>query len=89
MKKYIFFISGDKTKIIPKEALNRVLLHSLKEEGFKRHYVEISAENKKQAIAILHKNNEDNLTALAEFSGDILLYVFLVFLCLVVFYFNI
>lgn len=89
MQKYIFFISGNKAKIIPKEALDRTLLHSLKAGGFKRHHIEISAESKKQAIDKLHKTSEDNLTALAELSGRILFYVFFVFLFLVFFYFNI
>ena len=64
MQKYIFCTNGDKTRTIPKEVLNR-------------HYTEIYTENKRQVIEKMHKCKGYNLNYLANFSGDILFYVFL------------
>ena len=87
MKKYIFLTKGDETKIIAKETLNRVALSELKKQGFKKHHLEVEAENEQEAIEKLHKDNEDNLNALGEFSGNILYAVGLLFLLVALFYF--
>jgi hypothetical protein len=88
MKKYIFLTRGDETKIIPKEILSRVALKDLKKKGFKKHHLEVEAENEQEAIEKLHKDNEDNLNALGEFSGNILYAVALLFLLVALFYFT-
>lgn len=88
MKKYIFLTKGDETKIIAKETLNRVALSELKKQGFKKHHLEVEAENEQEAIEKLHKDNEDNLNALGEFSGNILYAVMLLFLMVALFYFT-
>lgn len=87
MKKYIFLTRGDETKILPKETLSRAELNDLKKQGFKKHHLEVEAENKQEAIEKLHKDNEDNLNALGEFSGNILYAVGLLFLLVALFYF--
>lgn len=88
MKKYIFFTNGDETKIIPKDALNRTILRELKAQGFKKHHIEVDAENEKEAADKLHEDSEGNLSALADFSGDMLPVVFLAVIVLIIFYFS-
>lgn len=87
MKKYVFLTRGDETKIISKHTLNREALKALKKQGFKKHHIEVEAENEQEAITKLHKDNEDNLNALGEFSGHMLYTVFFAFLALIAFYF--
>lgn len=87
MKKYVFLTRGDETKVISKQTLNRDAFKTLKEQGFKKHHIEVEAENEQEAITKLHKDNEDNLNALGEFSGHMLYAVFFAFLALVVVYF--
>ena len=85
--KYVFLTKDDETKVISKQTLSREALKALKEQGFKKHHIEVDAENEQEAITKLHKDNEDNLKALGEFSGHMLYVVFFAFLVLIVFYF--
>lgn len=85
--KYIFLTKGDETKVMAKQTLDRQALKALKTRGFKKHNIEVEAENEREAIEKLHKDNEDNLNALGDFSGHMLYAVFFGVLVLVVFYF--
>jgi len=87
MKKYVFMTNGEETKVISKQTLSRDALKALKKQGYKKHHIEVDAENEQEAITKLHKDNEDNLNALGEFSGHMLYVVFFALLALIFFYF--
>lgn len=70
--KYIFLTKTGETKVIAKQSLDREALKALKGQGFKKHHIEVEAENEREAIEKLHKDNEDNLNALSDFSGHTL-----------------
>ncbi|MDT3251483.1 hypothetical protein QZQ97_11105 [Serratia sp. root2] len=71
MRKYVVFIKSDESKVIPKESVTHSLIKDMKKEGFRKHHVEVDAENEREAIDKLNKNSEDYLNSLREFSGDI------------------
>ncbi|MGQ8843782.1 hypothetical protein [Serratia plymuthica] len=71
MRKYVVFIKSDDSKVIQKESVTHSLIKDMKKKGFRKHHVEVDAENEREAIDKLNKNSEDYLNSLREFSGDI------------------
>jgi hypothetical protein len=71
MRKYVVFIKSDESKVIPKESVTHSLIKDMKKKGFRKHHVEVDAENEREAIVKLNKNSEDYLNSLREFSGSI------------------
>lgn len=86
MNNYVIFISHNKSKAILKENVTRSVIKQMKEKGFRKHHVEITAENEKDAILKLNHSNKRYLTALADFSGNIL-FLALIIIIMSVFYF--
>jgi len=85
MQTYAFYVKGKSVKTIPKVELTDAELRQLKEDGFKKHHIEVEAISKKDAAIKLKETNNENLNALGEFSGNHLFMV-LMLLSLVVLY---
>ncbi len=70
MRKYVIFIKSDESKVIPKEFVTPLLIKDMKQKGFRKHHVEVDAENKKEAIDKLNDHSEGYLNSLRELSGS-------------------
>ncbi|WP_236127772.1 hypothetical protein [Cedecea colo] len=70
--KYIVFIKNDRSKAIskamPKNSVTHSFVQEMKQKGFRRHFVEVEAENENQAIIKLNEHNEGYLHSLKELS---------------------
>ncbi|MDU4091896.1 MAG: hypothetical protein E7H57_01260 [Pantoea sp.] len=86
MNKYVIFISDNKSKAVLKEKVTRAVIKQMKENGFRKYHVEIAAENEKDAVLKLNDSNESYLTALADFSGNIL-FLAVIIIIISIFYF--
>ncbi len=73
MSKYVVFIKSDESRVLRKEVVTREIIKDMKQKGFRKHYVEVDAENENDAINKLNKNSNDYLDSLRNFSGDLLL----------------
>ncbi|MNG51934.1 hypothetical protein D3C81_12690 [compost metagenome] len=71
MSKYVVFIKNDDSKAIKKESITHTLIKEMKSKGFRKHHVEVEAENEKEAINNLNENNEVFFNSLSEFSGNV------------------
>ncbi|HHL0959973.1 TPA: hypothetical protein ACQVH3_004750 [Serratia marcescens] len=78
MNRYIFFIKRDESKVLRKEVVTREIIKGMKRKGFRKHHVEVEADNGSDAIKKLNKNSTDYLDSLKCFSGDLF---FLFYLC--------
>lgn len=72
MNKYVVFIKSDESRVLRKEVVTREIIKDMKRKGFRKHYVEVEAENENDAINKLNKNSNDYLDSLKNFSGDLL-----------------
>jgi hypothetical protein len=72
--KYIVFIKNDRSKLIakafPKESLTSAFAYEMKQNGFRKHFVEVDAESEKEAISKLNEHNEGYLHSLKDLSGS-------------------
>lgn len=77
MVKYVVFIKNDESKAIakafPKAEATHLIAQEMKKQGFRKHFVEVDAENESEAIAKLNEHNSGYLNALGEFSGSIVI----------------
>ncbi|EPF7466133.1 hypothetical protein JY494_09510 [Serratia marcescens] len=73
MSKYVVFIKSDESRVLRKEVVTREIIKDMKQKGFRKHHVEVDAENESDAINKLNKNSNDYLDSLRNFSGDLLL----------------
>lgn len=75
MVKYVVFIKNDESKSIakafPKAEATRFIVQEMQKQGFRKHFVEVDAENELEAIAKLNEHNNGYLNSLGEFSGSI------------------
>ncbi|KYQ96618.1 hypothetical protein AWY96_21265 [Serratia plymuthica] len=71
MSKYVVFIKSDDSKALPKESVTHSLIKEMRQRGFRKYHIEVEAENERDAIDKLNKNNNDYLVSLREFSGDV------------------
>lgn len=71
MIKFVVFIKTDDSKAIPKELVTHTLIKEMKSNGFRKYHTEVEAENEKEAINKLNKNNNEFFNSLSEFSGDV------------------
>ena len=86
MKQYVIFISHNKSTAILKENVTRSVIKQMKEKGFRKHHVEMTAENEKDAILKLNDSNKRYLTSLEDFSRNILfLAVFIIIIAVLYF----
>ncbi|MGQ6160456.1 hypothetical protein ACUNG6_21475, partial [Serratia sp. IR-2025] len=68
MNRYVIFIKSDESKVLKKEIVTRELIKDMKQKGFRKHRVEVEAENESDAINKLNKNSNDYLDSLKDFS---------------------
>lgn len=71
MNKYVVFIKSDASKVLRKEVVTREIIKEMRRKGFRKHHVEVEAENETDAINKLNKNSNDYLDSLRNFSGDL------------------
>ncbi len=72
MNRYVVFIKSDESKVLRKEVVTREIINVMKQKGFRKHHIEVEAENESDAIKKLNKNSNDYLDSLRDFSGDLL-----------------
>ncbi|MBJ2066252.1 hypothetical protein [Serratia odorifera] len=88
MNKYVFFIKSDKSKVMKKEVVTRETIKDMKQKGFRKHHVEVDAENEIDAINKLNKNSNDYLDSLKDFSGNLLFCSICVVIMAIVYFFS-
>ncbi|MEL7886380.1 hypothetical protein [Serratia marcescens] len=71
MNKYVVFIKSDASRVLRKEVVTREIIKEMRRRGFRKHHVEVEAENETDAINKLNKNSNDYLDSLRNFSGDL------------------
>ena len=72
MDKYVFYVKGKTTQILLKNQLSVEDIKKLKQQGFKKHHLEVEAESRQDATVKLNALTDENLEALSSFSGNIL-----------------
>lgn len=70
MKKYIIYYNENSAHALPKEEITKDVKKAMKEKGYKKHHVEVDAENEKEALLKLKSFNNDYLESLKGFSGS-------------------
>lgn len=70
MHKYIIFIGKNTSKIVRKETVTSEVIKKMKQQGFRKHHIEIEAENEKQAAIKFNNFNSGYLESLKEYSGS-------------------
>lgn len=88
MNKYIVFIKSDESRVLKKEAVTREIIKAMKLKGFRKHHVEVEAENESEAINKLNKNSNDYLDSLKDFSGNLLFCSICIFIMAIVYFFS-
>lgn len=88
MNKYVVFIKSDKAEVVLKEQATRDFVKTMKRKGYRKHIVEVEAENEKEAITKVNKESEDYLDSLSEYSGNIVIISAIVILMAVVYFFK-
>ncbi|MGL4723069.1 MAG: hypothetical protein ACRCWW_00960 [Scandinavium sp.] len=91
MTKYNIFIKSDKNRAIAKAILKKditsVVTSEMKAQGFRKHFVEVDAENENEAIDKFNEHNSGYLTALGDFSGSIMIISAVVVVMALVYFF--
>ena len=67
MNKYVVFIKSDESRVLRKEVVTRAIIKDMKQKGFRKHHVEVDAENENDAINKLNKNSNEYLDSLKNF----------------------
>jgi len=92
MAKYVVFIKNDKAKAIakaiPKDAITHSLVNEMKKDGYRKHFVEVDAENEKEAVSKLNEHNDGYLKSLGDFSGSIVIISSVVILMALIYFFR-
>ncbi|MBH2746851.1 hypothetical protein JZM41_02675 [Serratia marcescens] len=88
MNKYVVFIKSDESRGQRKEVVTREVIKDMKQKGFRKHHIEVEAENENDAINQLNKNSNDYLDSLRNFSGDLLFCSVCVIVMVMVYLFN-
>ncbi|AVU32956.1 hypothetical protein AS657_11310 [Serratia marcescens] len=88
MNKYVVFIKSDESRVQRKEVVTRDIIKDMKQKGFRKHHIEVEAENENDAINQLNKNSNDYLDSLRNFSGDLLFCSVCVIVMVMVYLFN-
>ncbi|ASM24550.1 MULTISPECIES: hypothetical protein [Serratia] len=88
MNKYVVFIKSDESRVQRKEVVTREIIKDMKQKGFRKHHIEVEAENENDAINQLNKNSNDYLDSLRNFSGDLLFCSVFVIVMVMVYLFN-
>lgn len=88
MNKYVIFIKNDKTQVVLKEQATRDVVKAMRGKGYRKHIVEVEAENEKEAIQKVNKESQDYLNSLGEYSGNIVIISVVVIVMAVVYFFR-
>ncbi|MBH2795623.1 hypothetical protein I5Q20_06030 [Serratia marcescens] len=88
MNKYVVFIKSDESRVQRKEVVTREIIKDMKQKGFRKHHIEVEAENENDAINQLNKNSNDYLDSLRNFSGDLFFCSVCVIVMVMVYLFN-
>ncbi|WP_426880292.1 hypothetical protein [Serratia bockelmannii] len=88
MNKYVVFIKSDESRVQRKEVVTREIIKDMKQKGFRKHHIEVEAENENDAINQLNKNSNDYFDSLRNFSGDLLFCSVCVIVMVMVYLFN-
>jgi hypothetical protein len=76
MGKYVIFISSRGGKAVPKDQVTSSLIKEMKRQGFRKHHLDVDAENEADAVKALNQFNDDYLTEVKEYSAST------IFICL-------
>ncbi|WP_434463125.1 hypothetical protein ACMV5L_06285 [Serratia plymuthica] len=88
MNRYVIFIKSDASRVLKKEVVTREIIKDMKLKGFRKHHVEVDAENEVEAISKLNKNSNDYLDSLKDFSGNLLICSICVVVMAIVYFFS-
>lgn len=88
MNRYIIFIKGDKSTVMRKEVVTQKVINDMKQQGFRKHHVEVDAESESDAIIKLNKKSNDYLDSLRDFSGNLLFCSVCIIIMAIVYFFS-
>lgn len=74
MHTYVIFYKNKSAKVVHKENVTQLLNKELKQKGFRKHPIEVDAENEKEAISTLNEDGVQYLNELGAFSGNVFFY---------------
>lgn len=72
MSKYVIFISTSGGKAFPKEQVTRAFIKEMKQKGFRKHHIEVDAENESQAVKALNQFNDEYMQEVKDYTGNII-----------------
>ncbi|MDI9221728.1 hypothetical protein QMZ30_12545 [Pantoea sp. EA-12] len=70
MSKYIVFYKDNKSKFLNKDSVSHALIKDLKQQGYKKHHVEVEAESESEAKVRFNEFNSGYLDSLRQLSGS-------------------
>lgn len=88
MKKYIIYYNENIAKALPKQEVTRDVKKAMREKGYKKHHVEVDAENEKEALLRIKSFNNDYLESLKGFSGSVVICTISVIVIALIYFFG-
>lgn len=88
MGKYVIFISSRRGRAVAKDAVTSSLLKEMKRQGFRKHHVEVDAENENDAVKALNRFNDDYLTEVKEYTASVIFVCLCAIVAFIVFLFS-
>lgn len=73
MGRYVIFISSSGGKAVPKALVTYSFTRKMKKNGFRKHHIEVEAENEEDAVKKLNGFNEDFMKDVKEYTGNIII----------------
>jgi len=70
MNKYVIFFKENSSRIIKKDLVDHDFVKKMKSQGYRKHHVEIEAENEKEAKNKFIEFNSGYLDSLKDISGS-------------------
>lgn len=88
MNKYVVFINSNKTQLVLKELVTRDYIKNMKSKGYRKHNIEVEAENEKEALKKINTESQGYLDSLSEYSGNIVIISVVVIIMAVIYFFR-
>lgn len=88
MGNYVIFISSRGGRAVAKDAVTSSLLKEMKRQGFRKHHVEVEAENENDAVKALNRFNDDYLTEVKEYTASVIFVCLCAIVAFIVFLFS-
>ncbi|HAU5004813.1 TPA: hypothetical protein JD037_15215 [Raoultella ornithinolytica] len=88
MGKHVIFISSRGGRAVAKDAVTSSLLKEMKRQGFRKHHVEVEAENENDAVKALNRFNDDYLTEVKEYTASVIFVCLCAIVAFIVFLFS-